>query len=211
MDRLLPRLAVDLPPEGQWLDPIDLFDFPVRAVWLEIGFGAGEHLLAQARAHPGIAFVGCDPFLNGVARLLSGIDELGLRNIRVYCDDAKLLLDRLPPHSVERVFILFPDPWPKKRHHKRRIVSPAVLTMLERLLIAGGELRIATDDSGYVAWILEHVLRHGGFEWQARRPDDWRGRPSDWPETRYESKALVAGRRSSYLLFRRRSAAGIGP
>jgi tRNA (guanine-N7-)-methyltransferase len=209
LERLLPRLAIDLPPAGAMLDPNGLFEFPARAIWLEIGFGAGEHLLAQARAWPDVGFLSGEPYMNGVARLLTGIDAAGLRNVRVFCDDARLLLERLRPRSIERVFILFPDPWPKKRHHKRRIVSSAVLAELDRVLTSGGEIRIATDDRGYLTWILEHTLRHGAFEWLARRPDDWRRRPADWPETRYESKALREGRRCAFLRFRRR-AAGTG-
>jgi tRNA (guanine-N7-)-methyltransferase len=184
-----------------------LFDSPAARVELEIGFGAGEHLLAQAAAHPDTGFIGCEPFVNGVARLLAGVDRLGLRNVRVWGDDARLLLDRLKPASIARIFVLFPDPWPKKRHHKRRIIAPDVLAAMERALVEGGEVRVATDDRDYLARILEQFCRRGTFEWLARRPADWRVRPADWPQTRYESKALAAGRSCAFLRFRRRAAA----
>jgi tRNA (guanine-N7-)-methyltransferase len=202
--RLLPALEVTPSATQGALDPQRLFGFVPREVWLEIGFGGGEHLLAQALAHRDTGFVGVEPFLNGVAKLLAAVEERGLDNVRVCRDDARVLLDRLSAGCLGRVSILFPDPWPKARHHKRRIVSPAVLTMLGRAMRAGAELRIATDHAGYLAWILQHVLGHGAFEWLARRPRDWRERPADWPATRYEAKALAAGRTCAYLRFVRR-------
>ena len=181
-----------------------LFDAPVEAVWLEIGFGAGEHLAAQAEAHPAVGFIGCEVFENGVAKLLAEIEQHQLSNIRLFLDDARLLLAALSEASLARVFILFPDPWPKLRHHKRRIVSRTTLDALARVMIDGAELRLATDDRGYLAWMLEHTTRHPDFQWLARRPADWRNRPSDWPATRYEQKAIAAGRRPTFLCFRRR-------
>ncbi len=204
VDKLLPVVEFGLPPGDEPLDPAALFDFPVTGIWLEVGFGAGEHLLAQAGAHPEIGFIGCEPYFNGVVMLLGGIRDTGLRNIRVLRDDARMLLDRLPPCCLDRAFVLFPDPWPKTRHHKRRFISPAVLDSMAGALRPGAELRVATDDSGYLVWILQHVLGHGDYEWLARRAEDWRVRPPDWPETRYERKAVVAGRRAAYLRFARR-------
>ena len=173
-------------------------------MWLEIGFGAGEHLAAQAEAHPGIGFIGVEVFENGVARLVAEIDRRGLANIRIFPDDARMLLDALAPASLGRVFILFPDPWPKTRHHKRRLVSTATLDRLAVLMRPGAELRLATDDRDYLAWMLEHATAHPEFAWLARGPADWRERPADWPPTRYEEKARAAGRTPAFLRFARR-------
>ncbi len=202
-DTLLPQLTFSLPAEGA-LDPRTCFDMPPAAVWLEIGFGGGEHLAAQAEAHPAIGFIGCEVFENGVARLVGEIGRRRLANVRLFADDARLLLDRLPPASIGRVFILFPDPWPKQRHHKRRLVAPATLDRLAAIMPPGGELRLATDDRDYLAWMLEHLTAHPDFVWLARRPADWRERPPDWPPTRYEEKARAAGRTPAFLRFARR-------
>ncbi|MGE0260800.1 MAG: tRNA (guanosine(46)-N7)-methyltransferase TrmB [Alphaproteobacteria bacterium] len=199
----LPRLAVPLPETGP-LDAASLFAPPPAEVWLEIGFGAGEHLAAQAEAHPAAGFIGCEVFENGVARLIAEIDRRGLANIRIFSDDARILLDALGPQSLGRVFILFPDPWPKARHHKRRLVATATLDRLAVLMRPGAELRLATDDRDYLAWMLEQASAHPAFEWLARRPADWRERPFDWPPTRYEEKARAAGRIPAFLRFVRR-------
>ncbi len=204
MDRLLPRIEIATPPPGAAIDPRSLFDFAPTAAWLEIGFGAGEHIAALARANSSIAMIGCEPFLNGVARLLTTIDRDGLGNIRIFRDDARLLLAALTPECIQRAFVLFPDPWPKARHHKRRFVSPDNIARLARVLSDGAELRVATDDSGYLAWILEHSLACDDFQWMARRATDWRVRPADWPATRYETKAIASGRRCAYFRFRRK-------
>jgi len=203
VDRLLPDLSFDveaLPP-----DPMTLFASPVREVWLEVGFGGGEHLLHQARLHPDIGFIGCEPFLNGVAKLLSDMEKTGgsTGNIRLLVDDARPLIERLPPASIGRVFVLFPDPWPKNRHHRRRFIAPSTLDALARVMRPGEELRLATDHVGYLRWMLFHLLGHAGFRWLARGPDDWRKRPEDWPPTRYEEKALAKGIGSTYLRFER--------
>lgn len=203
LEHLLPAVRLAPPAAGGCLDPPAAFAEPPRAVWLEIGFGAGEHLAAQAAAHPEIAFIGCETYLNGVASLLSHIDRLGLSNVRLFDDDARLLLGALPAASIARVFVLFADPWPKKRHHKRRFISPATLDVLARLLEDSGELRFASDHMGYVRWTLEHVLAHSAFAWPARRPGDWRRRPEDGFETRYEAKALARGAPCVHLRFRR--------
>jgi len=200
----LPQLAISLPPEGA-LNPTTLFPTPPAAVWLEIGFGAGEHLAAQAEQHPGTGFIGCEVFENGIARLVGEIAHRDLDNIRIFADDARLLLDRLAPASIGRVFILFPDPWPKSRHHKRRLVAPATLDRLAGVMQPGAELRLATDDPGYLAWMLEHVTAHRDFVWTARSPADWRERAPDWPATRYEEKAGAAGRIPAFLRFIRRA------
>ena len=182
VDERLPALAVDLPATGH-LDPRNLFDPPVKAVWLEIGFGAGEHLAWQAERHPNIGFLGAEVFINGVASLLRHLEERQLTNVRIFADDVRPLLERLAPSSLGRVFLLFPDPWPKARHYQRRFVQQETLSRLSEILEPGGELRIASDDMGYIAWSLAQIARHPDFEWLARRPEDWRGRPDDWPET----------------------------
>ncbi len=197
----LPELAIPLVP-GQPLDPRALFD-SVDAVWLEIGFGGGEHLAAQARAHPGIGFLGVEPFVNGVARMLARIEAEGLANVRLLMDDARLLLPALPEGSIERIFLLFPDPWPKKRHHKRRIVNPSTIREFARILAPGGELRLATDDRDYARRMLELLLREPRLEWLAERAADWRERPPDQPPTRYEHKARAAGRKPLFLRARK--------
>ncbi|MEW5704078.1 MAG: tRNA (guanosine(46)-N7)-methyltransferase TrmB [Pseudomonadota bacterium] len=206
-ERLLPGLAVHLPREGDLLEPERLFHARPAEIWLEIGFGAGEHLAWQARAHPEIGFLGCEPFVNGIAGLLKQIEEGALQNVRIFPDDARLLLAALPTGSVGRVFLLFPDPWPKKRHHKRRFVTPENLDVLARVMREGAELRLATDDPDYVRWMLRHALAHPDFAWEAKGPGAFRQRPADWPATRYEAKAAQAGRRAAYLRFRRLAAA----
>jgi tRNA (guanine-N7-)-methyltransferase len=200
---LLPLLSFSLPDTGR-LDPASLFATPVRDVWLEIGFGGGEHLAEQAERHPEIGFIGCEVFENGIVKLLGEIDRR-LTNIRLYPDDARALLAVLRPGSIGRVFILFPDPWPKARHHKRRLIAPATLDRLAEIMTDGAELRLATDDPSYLAWMLEHTTAHPAFAWTARRPTDWRERPADWPATRYEQKARKAGRVPAFLRFERRA------
>jgi len=199
---LLPRLVVALPAAGS-LDLAALFPGAAE-VWLEIGFGGGEHLAWQAERHPDIGFLGAEVFQNGVARLLGHAAERNLANIRVWPEDARALLEALPAASIGRVFLLFPDPWPKLRHAKRRFVGRLNLDRFARIMKPGAELRMASDDSGQIRWMLEQTLPHPAFEWLASGPADWRVRPSDWPATRYEEKALAEGRRASYLRFRRR-------
>jgi len=207
LEAQLPEIGFQLDdtPAGG-LDVAGLFagrDPAPRALWLEIGFGAGEHLAWQAAAHPDVGIIGCEPFINGVAALCQKVDAAGLRNVRIFQDDARLLLAALPEESVERAFVLFPDPWPKKRHHKRRIIHPETIPALCRVLQDGGELRVATDDPGYGRWILMHLGRVPALAWTARRARDWQDRPDDWPATRYEAKAIAAGRAPLYLSYRR--------
>lgn len=202
LQELLPELRLDLeaPPPSELAD---LFPVAVSEVWLEIGFGGGEHLAWQAQANPKVGFIGCEPFVNGVAKLLSAIAEGDLRNIRIWDSDAREVLDWLDDASLARVFVLYPDPWPKSRHHKRRIISPQTLRALARVMRSGAELRIATDIGDYVRSSLEAAFESGDLEWRAERPADWRVRPPDWPPTRYEKKALREGRQAHYLVFRR--------
>lgn len=205
IEQHLPALRIAPPPPGERLDPAGLFDAAPRAVWLEIGFGAGEHLAEQAAAHPEVGLIGCEVFVNGIASLLREIEQRRLANLRIYQDDARGLIEVLPEASLTRCFLLFPDPWPKTRHGKRRFIQPATLDRLARVLADGAEFRFATDDPAYLRWTLRHLLDHPAFDWPARGPDDWRVRADDWPATRYEAKALRAGRQPSYLRFRRRA------
>jgi tRNA (guanine-N7-)-methyltransferase len=175
-----------------------------KEYWLEIGFGGGEHLTHQAALHPEVGIIGCEPYINGVATLLAHIKEHRLSNISIHDDDTRLVTERLPDASLSRVFILYPDPWPKARHHKRRLVSTPFLNELARLMKPGAELRLATDDADYLTWMLEHTLSHPAFRWTAKSCDDWLVPWSDWISTRYEQKALTAGRRPTYLTFLRK-------
>ena len=199
--RLLPALDIRL-TLGEPVAPAALFSSKVDDIWLEIGFGGGEHLAWQASRNPGIGMIGCEPFVNGVARLLAEIEARSIGNIRLFRDDARLLLAELPEASIGRVFILFPDPWPKARHHKRRIVSGPVLSHLARIMRDGSELRMATDDPGYLEWILDHVDGHEAFTEVSGA--DRGNRTADWPPTRYERKAAAAGRASAFLRYARR-------
>lgn len=202
IETLLPRLTVALPEDGGALDPAALFPRPQRELWVEIGFGAGEHLAWQAAHHPDVGFIGCEPFINGMSTLLSLVERDGLDMVRLWPDDARPLLDRLPDGSVGRLFLLFADPWPKLRHHNRRFIQDDTVADLARLLKDDGELRIATDDAPLLDWSLRHVRRNPAFAWTAEGPADWRERTADWPPTRYEEKALHG--RPYYLRFRRR-------
>ncbi|CCG06814.1 tRNA (guanosine(46)-N7)-methyltransferase TrmB [Pararhodospirillum photometricum] len=204
-DTLLPALTVPLAglAEGETLDPQTLFSPPRQALWLEIGFGGGEHLVAQAEAHPEVGVIGAEVFEYGVGKALSLIDAAGVRNIRVWPEDVRALLTRLPEACLDRLFVLFPDPWPKTRHARRRMIQPARLDLFAALLKDGGELRVASDDAGYVRWTLQHATAHPLFRWTATGPGDWRDPPADWVQTRYEAKALAAGRRPAYLVFQR--------
>jgi tRNA (guanine-N7-)-methyltransferase len=199
----LPRVALTSPPLGR-LDICAELCGLGRPIWLEVGFGAGEHLAAQAERHREISFIGCEVFENGIVKMLRQIERLRLDNVRLFRGDARLVMEALPAASVDRVFILFPDPWPKRRHAKRRMVTRESLDALEVIMGDGAELRLATDDRNYLCWILEQVTDHSGFEWLARRPSDWRERPEDWPSTRYEEKARTAGRAPFFLRSRRR-------
>lgn len=207
MRETLPRLAV---PDVGWaenpgrrpIDPAALFGRRAE-LHLEIGFGAGEHLLRLARMHPERDYIGCEPFENGVAALVPRLAEDELGNVRVHHGDARDLLDLLPAGSLSRCYLLYPDPWPKKKHHRRRFVQPGTLSQLARALGPGAELRLATDIPDYVRHSLERIHRHPDFIWLAEGPSDWRQPWTGWESTRYEVKALREGRRPCYLRFRR--------
>ena len=183
--------------------PVDLADaFGARPVWLEIGFGSGEHLVHQAAQNPDVGFIGAEPYVNGVATCLGKIRKAKASNIRIHAGDARDLMDVLPDGSIAKAFLLYPDPWPKARHHRRRFVTPEHLAPLHQVLAPGAEFRIATDIPDYVRQAMEEVPK-AGFAWQAERAEDWRKPWSDWLSTRYEQKALREGRVAHYLTFKR--------
>ena len=237
MDELLPRVAVtpetvagviadwqqagrqhvDAPsahsPKGRAADPrsssgaASAAVAPSKRVWLEVGFGGGEHLAWQAAREPSALMIGAEPFVNGAAKLLSAIDERGLTNVRVRHGDARDLMAAVPDGAIGRAFVLHPDPWPKRKHWKRRIVSVPFLSEMHRIVAPGGELRVASDIPDYVRWtlVMRDLAERAGarWDWTARRMPDWTERPDDWPQTRYEAKAIREGRVPTYLSFRR--------
>jgi len=196
----LARLAI--PGDGP-IEPTALFPFAPSRLRLEIGFGGGEHLLRRATENPDIGFIGVEPFVNGMAKLLVEVERLGLSNIRVFDQDATLLLRRLPEASLDEVALLYPDPWPKRRQRKRRFVSPDSLALIARALAPGGRFRFASDIDDYVGWTLIRALAAPSLRWEATAAPDWTTPFEGWPGTRYEAKALKEGRRSSYLTFAR--------
>lgn len=207
METLLPGLSVNMPKakERHTTDEIDLaVMFPkTREIWLEVGFGGGEHLAWQAAHNKDIGMIGAEPFINGVAKLLSQIDDNKLENIRVHHGDVRPLLEALPRASLSRMFVLHPDPWPKTRHHKRRMISPWFFQQAASLLKTGATLRVASDIPDYITWTLMHARNQPWFEWGAENMQDWTDRLEDWPQTRYEAKAIREGRVATYLSFQR--------
>ncbi len=193
----LPR--VEIAPDE--LGRSRLFPFEPREVWLEIGFGAGEHLIDQAKANPDVGLIGCEPFLNGVAVALAGIEREHLANVRLRRGDAQTLIEAAPDAFFSRVFVLYPDPWPKRRHRKRRVISDATIAELARVTKPAAELRFATDIDDYAGWTLQRFLASPHFRWTASHAEDWRTHWPDWRPTRYEVKAHRAGRGSVYLTF----------
>jgi tRNA (guanine-N7-)-methyltransferase len=175
-----------------------------RPLWLEIGFGAGEHLVAQAAAHPNVGLIGCEPFVNGVAACLAKLEAAGMRNVRILKGDARDLIELLSDGALDRVFLLYPDPWPKKKHRRRRFATAENLGALARAMAPGAELRLATDISDYAEMAAEEAALAGGLEPVIAAGPDWHRAWPDWSPTRYEMKALAAGRRPHYLTFRRR-------
>lgn len=198
--RTLPRYLIDLPTVAE---PAALFPCPVDEIRLEIGFGGGEHLLSEAKRFPRAGYIGIEPFLNGMAKAVLELDLAPQDNVRLFNLDAALLLARLPEGSVSQVELLYPDPWPKRRHWKRRFVRPDNLDLLARALKPGGVFRFASDVPDYVDWTLREVRAHPAFRWTQTRADDWRTPYEGWPGTRYEAKAIAAGRVPTYLSFAR--------
>ncbi len=202
IEHLLPRLALDIAVHGP-ADLAGLFDPPADAVRLEIGFGGGEHLIAEARAFPGTGFIGCEPYVNGMAKILTQIEANDIGNIRLFAGDAAELLAWAPPRSFERIDLIHPDPWPKRRHWKRRFVQDASLAAMARVLKPGGEFRFVSDIDDYCAWTLAHLARSPDFVWTAERAVDWREPWAGYTMTRYGAKAEREGRKAAYLRFRR--------
>lgn len=174
-----------------------------RDIFLEIGFGGGEHLAALAAARPDAGFIGAEPFINGVATLVRHIDAHGLQNVRIWDDDVRLILDGVPTAGLAGAYVMFPDPWPKRRHAARRILNPVMMDVLARVIRPHGFLMLASDDPTAKSWLLQAATSHHGFIWTASRPDDWRQRPDDIPETRYMRKALKENRKPSWFRFKR--------
>jgi len=200
MRRLLPDLLIGL-EEAAPANVGSLFAHAPREIVLEIGFGGGEHLLSHARRCPEAGFIGVEPFVNSMAKLVTALDGQPAGNIRLYDDDATQLLDWLPAASIDRIDLLYPDPWPKQKHFKRRFVSDRNLDRFARVLKPGGVFRFASDIASYVNWTLQHIDRHPDFVWTARRAAYWRNPYPHWPGTRYEAKALRDGRTPAYLTF----------
>lgn len=202
VEDLLPKVRLPLHSPSPGAEELARVLVPgAQRVWLEIGFGGGEHLVAQARSHPDVAFIGCEPFIDGVVKVLSAIEDQAIANIRLFDDDARDVVRWLPAAAIDRAFILFPDPWPKTRHRKRRLVSAQTLALLARVMRTGAELRVATDIGDYARTILEAVHNQRAFRWTATGPQDWRIQGDDWPVTRYQQKAIREGRRSYFLRF----------
>ena len=204
LDNVLPRCKLDLSAWAGTDLANALFDHGPRELWLEIGFGGGEHLIWQAMQNPDVGLIGCEPFLDGTVKVLDAIDTHGLGNIRLYDEDARDVLRWLPSASLDRVFVLFPDPWPKKRHNKRRLLNAVTLALLAQAMRPGAVLRIGTDIGDYARTMLLAFRGQPGFTWCAQGPADWRMRPPDWPATRYEQKAYREGRNCYYFQFLRR-------
>ncbi len=202
LDELLPDLALDLSKPAPD-DLSSLFPLPVSEVRLEIGFGGGEHMVAQAQEHASTGFIGVEPFVNGMAKALAAIETNDLNNIRLHFDDALNLITWLPPSSLARIDLIHPDPWPKRRHWKRRFIQDEMIARLARILHVGGEFRFVTDIEDYASWTLQHLLRSKDFEWTAQGADDWRRAWPGFIETRYHAKAAREQRASCFLIFRK--------
>lgn len=188
MDEVLPRITFKELPQG-------------KEVWLEIGFGGGEHLAHQAKNNPNVNIIGFEPFINGTVKLLREVEEHNLQNVLVHNGDAREVLEKLPESSVSRVYILFPDPWPKARHNKRRLIQKPLLDMLHKVMKDGAELRIATDHEGYAGWILREIFEHDGFEWTAKSKTDWQNEFDGHIKTKYQMKNMAKTVRPLFLRF----------
>lgn len=198
-DTVLPKVRINGPKDAL------AFNFTPRETWLEIGFGNGDSLAAWHKAYPDVAFVGCEPFINGVSNLCKLVVEDDLSNLRIWPDAMQGLLPELPDASFDRIYLLNSDPWPKKRHHRRRVVQTETLKLFSRLLKAGGTLVMTTDHDTLAEWMLEHALAEPTLEWTAESKADWEKPPEGWMETRYEGKGKEAGRKQRYLVFRKKN------
>lgn len=200
--QLYPKIAVECGSMSAPLTGLEAY----KEVWFEIGFGGAEHLIWQALNNPDVAVIGAEPFEPGVAKALSAVNENNIKNIRLQHGDARDVLSALPDGALDKVFVLFPDPWPKSKHHKRRLINTGFITELYRVLKTGGEFRFGSDIIHYVDWTLTRVHSFtaesgGGFHWTPQRNSDWRERSADWPQTRYLAKALREGRTGHFFKF----------
>ncbi|MBX9710559.1 MAG: tRNA (guanine(46)-N(7))-methyltransferase TrmB [Xanthobacteraceae bacterium] len=202
IEHLLPRLSLDIAHTAS-SDLTSLFGTAVGNTRLEIGFGGGEHLIAEALAHPRTGFIGCEPYVNGMAKILAQIEAHNISNIRLFAGDAADLVSWAPPHSLSRIDLIHPDPWPKRRHWKRRFVQDATVGAMARVLTDDGEFRFVCDIDDYSAWTLMHLMRSRDFVWTAERADDWRHPWPGYTMTRYGAKATREGRKAAYLIFRK--------
>jgi tRNA (guanine-N7-)-methyltransferase len=202
IEHLLPRLALDI-GSSKTPDLMARFDAPIDDIRLEIGFGGGEHLIAEALAYPNTGFIGCEPYVNGMAKILAQIEANNIGNIRLFAGDAAEFLAWAPPHALARIDLIHPDPWPKRRHWKRRFVQDATIAAMARVLKQDGEFRFVSDIDDYGAWTLTHLLQSPDFIWTAERADDWRLPWPGYTMTRYGRKAEREGRRAAYFRFRR--------
>ena len=207
METLFPKVSISL--ETPMIEPKTLFTTAVDECWLEVGFGGGEHLSWQAQNNPRVGIMGCEPFINGVVKLVAEIETHNLQNVRIHADDARFLLEKLSPKSLSRTFILYPDPWPKQDQKKRRFVNAETLSLISAAMKDGAELRFASDIPDYVMWTLKHIEAHNAlgksqFICKNKSLDECRLRPDDWPQTRYEEKALRENRVPAYLRFEHR-------
>lgn len=204
LETVMATAEIKLPDGDGAVDPASFFATKPQEIWFEIGFGNGEHVLAQAERNPHVGVIGCEPFINGVAALCVGVEQAGAENIRIWPDDARVLMARFPDQSLDRLFLLHADPWPKARHHKRRFIQTETLDEIARLLKPGAELRMATDHPGLAEWLLEKTEAHPAFEGPTQKPEDRMTPPADWPETRYGKKGIKQGRPPVYFIFKRR-------
>lgn len=188
---LLPEITIHIDGKDK-IDPFSLFDTKVSEIWFEVGFGQGEHMAKLAEVNPNIGFIGCEPFINGVSSLLVEIEENNLKNIRVWPNDARDLMDVMPDDCISRAFLIHPDPWHKTRHHKRRFIQPETVTTFARMLKSGAAFEVATDDKNLCDWMLQTITDNDAFDWTAECADDWRKKPADWPVlTKYGQKQLA--------------------
>ena len=201
IDSKLPKFAINIEKISKISNLKALFPKNINEIWLEIGFGSGEHLIEQAKVNPKVGFIGIEVYEDGIAKAVSSIVKLGITNVKIYPNDANNLIYALPKMSIQKTFILFPDPWPKKRHSKRRFISSKNLKQLARIMTEGAQLRIATDHPVLLRWSLEQLINNQSFNWDLSGPESWRKQPSDWFSTRYENKAINAGRKPIYLNF----------
>ncbi len=200
LDQALPRhqtTVAEIERQGHQA----IFASPRRQIWLEVGYGGGEHLSWQAQQNPEVGLIGCEIFQQGIVSALKHLESANIENVRLVIDDARLVIDALADASIDRAFVLFPDPWRKARHHKRRFIQKTNLDALARIMVCGAELRVGTDHVDYLRAILAALVDHPAFTWSARAEQDWRVRPDDWPQTRYEAKAIRQGRRPAFLRF----------